>query len=106
MHKDVAPATTVFDGTYTGVSKTIEGVWGGGDDRGCAKNPRPGPLTIVNGTATWAGDVEGSVTPQGVLVMSNPSGARFDGRIDGQGTLTGWFTAGCTYRLIWQKKRK
>jgi hypothetical protein len=60
----------------------------------------------VNGTATWAGDVEGPVTPQSVLVMSNPPGARFDGRIDGQGTLTGWFTARCTYRLIWQKKRK
>jgi hypothetical protein len=104
MHKDVAPATTAFDGTYIGVSKTIEGVSGGGYDQGCAKNPRPGPLTIVNGSAAWAGDVEGSVTPQGLLVMSNPSGARFDGRIDGQGTLTGWFTAGCSYRLVWQKK--
>jgi hypothetical protein len=99
-----APTTTAFDGTYTGVSKTVEGGW----DRTCAKNPHPGPLTIVNGTAAWAGDVEGSVSPQGVLVMLHPFGARFDGQIDGQGTVTGRFItlAGCSYKLVWQKKGK
>ena len=104
-----APApstTTAFDGRYAGVSRTFEedstpfrpgATW----TRYC---PQPGPpamLTIVNGTAK-AGKLEGSVSPQGVLVMRD-FWSRFDGQIDSQGTVRGRTTSGCSYLLVWQK---
>jgi hypothetical protein len=99
-----APTTTAFDGTYTGVSKTLDSTITGGSSRSCTNNPRPGPLTIVNGIATWAGDTTGSVSPQGVLAMHAPNGARLDGQIDAQGTVTGRFIGACSYQLVWHKK--
>ena len=93
------PPTAAFDGTYTGVSRTFEedstpfragATW----THYC---PQPfGPpraLTIVNGTAK-AGKLEGSVSPQGVLVMRGSWGGHFDGRIDSQGTVRGRNTGG------------
>jgi hypothetical protein len=101
-----AQTTTVFDGTYVGVSRTFEedstpfragATW----TRYCPEpDGPPVPLTIVNGTAK-AGKLEGSVSQQGVLVMR--SGRRFDGRIDSQGTVRGRSTGNCSYQLVWQK---
>ena len=106
-----APTTTAFDGTYAGVSRTLEGEMGGTNEtRFCAKNGPPGPLTIAGGVVRWPGTVptaggtaEGSVNAQGVLVMHGPLGMRFDGRIDGRGTVTGRLTSYCGYQLVWQK---
>jgi hypothetical protein len=103
-----APTTTALDGTYYGVSRTFEedstpfragATW----THYCPQpfGP-PGALTIVNGTAK-AGKLEGSVSPQGVLVMRNSWGVHFDGRIDSQGTVRGRSTGGCDYQLVWQK---
>jgi hypothetical protein len=66
-------------------------------------------LTIVNGVArtvygVGAAEAAGSVSPQGVLVMRTRGGAKFEGRIDAKGTVTGRFTAGCSYWMVWQKK--
>jgi hypothetical protein len=64
------PTTAAFDGTYVGVSNTFEGsaidgrMW----TRYCPQFGPPGTLTIVNGIAR-AGKIEGSVSPQGLLVM-------------------------------------
>jgi hypothetical protein len=102
-----APApTTAFDGTYAGVSRTLEGTMGfpmSKCPQGGAGAPR---LTISNGIArsAWAGTAEGSVSLQGVLVMRAPAGARFDGQIDGKGTVTGRWNTTCSYQLVWQKK--
>ena len=105
-----APATTAFDGTYIGVSRTLEGTMTGHSTRQCPPSGGVAPLTIVNGTARTKalGTAEGSVNPQGVLVMRTlagfAAGSRFEGQIDGQGTITGRFTASCGYQVVWQKK--
>jgi hypothetical protein len=107
-----APATTTaFDGTYAGVSRTFEGRMYADENetRNCVPNGQPGPLTIASGVARWQGRVsafEGSVNGQGVLVMHGPLGSRFDGQIDGRGTVTGRLTSHCGYQLVWQKEGK
>ena len=97
-----APTTTALDGTYVGVSRTVEGFAGstahttgarsstGGNpenDIRCSPPPGPpGPLTIANGVARYSGSAnwpEGSVNAQGVLVMSRPDGGTLDAQIDG-----------------------
>ena len=102
--------------TYVGVSRTLEGVMGrtmiGSQTRQCPPSGRVAPLTIVNGIArTQAlGTAEGSVSPQGALVMRAlagfAAGSRFEGQIDGQGTVTARLTASCSYQVVWQKKGK
>ena len=79
---------------------------------GCAPSGGVAPLTIVNGIARtpWGrpAEAEGPVSSQGVLVMRTPDGHRFDGQINGEGTVTGRFggrPGGCTYQMVWQKKR-
>jgi hypothetical protein len=112
-----APTTTAFDGTYVGVSQTVEGAMFGDDHPNrrqmCAKNSQPGPLTIAGGVARWPGTVptaggtaEGSVNAQGVLVMHGPLGMRFDGQINGRGMVTGRLTSFCGYHIVWQKEAK
>src|SRR5208337_3986619 len=100
--------TTAFDGTYAGVSRTLEGTMTGHTSRSCPPSGAAAPLTIVNGVArtAWLGTAEGSVSPQGALVMRAPNGARFDGQIDAKGTVTGRFTSACSYQMVWQKKAK
>ena len=78
--------------------------------RQCPPSGRVPPLTIVNGIAWTAGlgTVEGSVSPEGVVVMRAlagfGAGSRFEGRIDDHSTVTGRFTATCSYQVVWQKK--
>jgi hypothetical protein len=110
-----APTTTAFDGTYVGVSRTLEGQMAGdpGSTRACAKNAQPPrPLTIARGVVRWpASEAEGSVNAQGVLVMHGPTDLmhgpsewRFDGQIDGRGMVTGRLTSFCSYHFVWQKE--
>jgi hypothetical protein len=104
-----APAsTTAFDGIYTGVSMTFEGTMRGlSTSRTCAPSGKPGRLTIANGVVqtSWGGSTaDGSINPQGVLVMHAQSGARFDGQADGHGIVTGRFSGYCSYQIVWQKK--
>jgi hypothetical protein len=109
-----APTATAFDGTYTGVSRTLEGTMAGPGTRtrSCPPSGGVAPLTIVNGIARTKalGTAEGSVSPQGVVVMKAlagfGAGSRFEGQIDGHGTLTGRFTASCSYQVVWQKASK
>jgi hypothetical protein len=61
----------------------------------------PSTLRIVNGIAR-AGKAEGSVSPQGVLVMRD-FWSHYDGQIDAQGTARARSTSGCSYQLVWQK---
>ena len=103
-----ASTTTAFDGTYTGVSRTLESTMAGHSTRQCPPNGRPGPLTIAGGIArtAWGGTAEGSVNAQGGLVLHAPNGARIDAQIDGQGKVTGRLTSACSYQVVWQKKDK
>ena len=81
---------------------------GGGRARYCEAVRGVAPLTIANGVARtkWAGMAEGTVNAQGVLVMHAPNGAQFEGQIDGQGTVKGRFTSGCSYQVVWQKQSR
>jgi hypothetical protein len=101
---------TAFDGTYSGVSRTLERTMAV-PKSGCAPSGGAAPLTIDNGIARtlWGrpAQAEGPVSPQGVLIMRTPDGHRFDGQINGEGTVTGRFggrPGGCTYQMVWQKK--
>jgi hypothetical protein len=106
-----APTTTAFDGTYAGVSRTVEGSM---EDfrytRSCQPEvTQPGPLTIAGGAARHigtAGTYEGSVNAQGVLVLHGPYGNRIDAQIDGRGTVTGRLTSHCSFKMVWQKEGK
>jgi hypothetical protein len=100
------PTTTAFDGTYIGVSRTLESTMLGYSTRQCPPNGRPGPLTIAAGVARtpWGGTAEGSVSAQGAVVMRAPNGARIDAQIDGSGSVTGRLTSACSYQVVWQKK--
>src|SRR4051794_38698406 len=104
----LAQTATAFDGTYRGVSRQLEGATFGGTARACpVQNGPPAPLRIVNGVAHAGSQeipMEGSVTAQGVLVMQNSRGARFEGQIDGQGRASGRLMFGCSYQFIWQRQ--
>jgi hypothetical protein len=102
------PTTTAFDGTYVGVSRTLEGTMIAPSARSCPPNGRPGPLTIAGGVARtpWGGTAEGSVNAQGAVIIRAPNGARIDAQIDGSGTVTGRLTSACSYQVVWQKKSK
>jgi hypothetical protein len=67
--------------------------------RACRQFGPPEILTIVNGLAR-AGKTEGSVNPQGFLVMRD-FWSHFDGRIDSQGILRARATGACSYLLVW-----
>jgi hypothetical protein len=98
-----APTTTAFDGMYFGVSRTFEeeAINGGKTWTRYCLQYGPGTLSIVNGIAK-AGKLEGSVSPQGVLIMRS-FWDHFDGRIDSQGTVKGRSTGACSYQRVWQK---
>ena len=99
-----AATTTAFDGTYLGVSRTLEDTLdASGATRFCRGGP-PGTLKIVNGVA-WRDDrAAGSVSPQGVLSMRTAGRNHIDGQIDGHGTITARLTSYCNWRLVWQKQ--
>jgi hypothetical protein len=109
-----ASTTTAFDGTYVGVSRTLEGSMSATSStpRGCVPNGQPGPLTIAGGVVRYNGSTlnritfEGSVNAQGVLVMHSPHSDRIDAQIDAHGTVTGRATSNCSYQMVWQKEAK
>jgi len=93
--------TTVFDGTYAGVSRAAA-PYGSGQSRGCVASGVPGALTITNGVVQQVGGGwEGSVSPQGGVVMRKSDASRFDGQIDSQGTIRGQLSSpgNCVYTL-------
>jgi len=102
-----APApTTGFDGIYAGVSREVSKN-PSAHRTNCPKSGVPGPLTITKGVARWSGGEgwEGTVSPEGGLMMRAPNGGRFDGQIDGQGTIRGQIGGwGCTGTFVWRKQ--
>jgi len=102
-----AQSTTVFDGTYSGISNTASG---GG--RNCVPAvPLPRPLTIRGGVASWAaglsGDIafQGTVSPQGDLSARGSNGISVLGKIDASGQIiaNSIGTGNCTIQSIWRK---
>jgi hypothetical protein len=116
-----APAPmTPFDGWYRGVSREMS------DSR--SNEPRcypralvhpPPPLKVTNGVVGASGESwpwEGTVSPQGVVVLHNPKFSRVDGQIDAQGTIRGQYSGelppdlqagggtNCIVKFVWQKE--
>jgi hypothetical protein len=108
MQKAPVPTTSAYDGKYTGISRTMNRL--GEAKSTCAPNGPPAPLTIVNGIARtlWGrpAEAEGYVGPQGGFTMLAPNGSVFDGRINGNGTISGRFVTGgaCSYQMVWHKE--
>jgi hypothetical protein len=85
--------TRPFDGDYRGVSGEVSD--SGSNEHGCyphALTP-PAPLTITNGVVRTPGRQwwEGTVNPQGTVVIHNPKWNRVDARVDSQGTIRGQY---------------
>jgi hypothetical protein len=107
-----------FDGEYRGVSREVSG--SRNNEQRCyprALTP-PRPLTITNGIvqtpdkAWW----EGTVSPQGAVVIRKPRFSRVEGQIDAQGTIRGQYSGevppdlqagggtNCIVKFVWQKE--
>jgi hypothetical protein len=102
-----APApTTAFDGTYAGISREVSK----SPSAPRAKCPPSGglaPLTIKNGVVVASGPAgwEGTVTPQGGLILRNERSFRVDGQIDPQGTIRAQYSGtGCITTFVWRKQ--
>jgi hypothetical protein len=114
-----APApTTAFDGWYRGVSREV--LDGENSEHRC--DPRaltpPRALMITNGVVGIAGAYwwEGTVSPQGAVVIRNPKFNRIDGEIDAQGTIRGEYRGevprdlqagggtNCIIKFVWQRE--
>jgi hypothetical protein len=99
--------TTAFDGRYAGVSREVSKNPSAHRANQCPKSGVPGPLTIKNGVARWpVGEGwEGTVSPEGALMMRTSNGGRFDGQIDAQGAITGQIGGwGCSGTYVWRKQ--
>jgi hypothetical protein len=102
-------STTAFDGTYQGVSTTAAS----GGSACVPATPAPRPLTIRNGAARFEAGMsgatvfEGTVSPQGTLLMRDNRANRLDGKIDPSGKATGSVHIGdqnCLLTAVWQKQ--
>jgi hypothetical protein len=109
--------TTVFDGTYAGVSR--ESTWIArygtaptsaspgtpGNDAKCGQNGVPFPLTIMNGVVRSTPDYwEGTVTPQGSLVIRNGT-RQLRAQIDNQGIIRGQRSGiDCATTWVWRRQ--
>ena len=99
--------TTVFDGTYAGVSREYSWIANPtpGHNVKCGQNGVPFPLTITKGVVRSTPDFwEGSVGPHGTLVMRN--GTRvLTAQIDNQGIIRGQRGGtDCATTWVWRKQ--
>jgi len=100
--------TTAFDGTYAGISREVSKSPSAPRAK-CPPSGAPAPLTIKNGVVVPSGPAgwEGTVSPQGVLIMRNERSVRVDGQIDPQGTIRAQYAGtGCITNFAWQKQSK
>jgi len=94
--------TTAFDGEYIGVSRESSKT-ASAPGAECPPNSVPAPLTITNGVVL--GWWEGTVSPQGALVIRNPKFTRVDAQIDPVGTVKGQYgSSACTVTFVWRKQ--
>ena len=100
-----AQGTNAFDGTYRGILLTSQK--GGASDGACPppSNSTPPTLTIANGNAR-TGNLEGTITPQGVLKMTSSTAFVVEGLVDAQGNVRAQGSGrGCAWTYQWQRAR-
>ena len=99
------PATTAFDGHYTGVSAHVAKSLAHG--RRCPRIHTPDALTITNGVVqSGARDKwTGTVGPQGSVVLRNKLSMRVDAQFDPQGAIKGRYQGPeCMVDFVWHKQ--
>jgi hypothetical protein len=91
-----------FDGDYIGVSReTSKTASAPGAE--CPPNGVPATLMIRNSVVL--GYWQGTVSPQGAVVMRNPKFSRVGAQIDPDGTIKGQYgDSGCTVTFVWRKQ--
>jgi len=97
--------TTAFDGSYVGSFVQTTGPAGAA----CPNYKVAPALTIRNGVASFAAldlHFQGTVTPQGQLMMQSEHGQTFEGQIDPYYVLKGRVTGRCIYDATWHKYKK
>jgi hypothetical protein len=101
------PTTTAFDGKYVGVStESIKDPSAASTKSRCWPYGTPDLLTITNGVVQSTGGWEGTVTPQGALVMRDRDYKRVVGQIDSQGNIRGQHGGTpCDITYVWRKQR-
>ena len=100
--RKVPASTTAFDGEYFGVSRESSRT-ASPPGAECPPNTVPAPLTITNGVVL--GLWEGSISPQGAVVMRNPKFSRVDAQIDRDGTIKGQYgDSARTVTFVWRKQ--
>jgi hypothetical protein len=98
-----ANTTNTFDGTYGNAVASPSA----GTPMCPYLHPLP-VLTITNGLAVWQGpnlSFQGSVTPQGALVMNSSTGQTFQGQVDPSAHALRAHVAGpnCAYDVAWAR---
>lgn len=103
---------TAFDGQYVGVS--IDPPARRDEESNGARNRArcnvlagvPDPLTITNGVVqSLGGSWEGTVSPQGAVVMHDGLSRRADGQIDSEGTIRAQYSGtSCAAAFVWRKQ--
>jgi hypothetical protein len=111
-----AGPTMSFDGWYSGVPREV--LDGESNRHTCDPRALPPPvgLRVSNGVVGIPGITswEGTVSPQGAVVMRNRAFTRVDGQIDPQGTIRGQCSGelpsrlgggtNCIVKFVWQKE--
>src|SRR5215469_15767409 len=102
-----SPQTTAFDGTYAGVSGVSTRSQPGSRNRYCRQPGVPSPLTIRDGViqSTGGDGWQGTVNPQGGLVIRDLRGRRVNAQIERSGTITGYYPGPtCWTTFVWRKQ--
>ncbi len=97
--------TTAYDGSYVGSFVQTTGPAGAS----CPNYKVAPALTIRNGVARFAAldlEFQGTVTPEGQLMMRSEHGQTFQGQIDPYYVLKGRVTGQCVYDATWHKYKK
>ena len=102
------PPTAAFDGTYAGVSGVSTRSQPGSRHRYCRQPGVPSPpLTIRDGViqSTGGDGWQGTVDPQGGLVIRDLRGRRVNAQIDPSGTIKGYYPGPtCLTTFVWRKQ--
>ena len=99
--------TTAFDGSYAGVAAVSTRTHPGSGKTHCRAQKTPSPLTISNGVIqpTGGDGWNGTVNPQGGLIMRDLRGRRVNAHIDPSGTIRGEYPGtSCRTTFEWRKQ--
>ena len=96
----LAQGVAGFDGTYTGISVTVQKF---GSINCSPRSESPPTLTVSNGAARTPTS-HGTVSPQGALLLHRDHGSIMQGQIDAQGNAMAKVVGtDCLFTYVWRK---